>query len=88
MNVTLEEAHREACLALGEAIVAQRLMAGEMQRMAEETVRLRQTAKVQCPSCGAWSGEWCDADCPTCDQASGGEGRSACILGHPTRTSP
>lgn len=32
MNATLEDAYREACLALGESIVRERLMAAELAR--------------------------------------------------------
>lgn len=48
------------------------------------------TEAVQCPSCGAWSGEWCDDSCPTCDQARAGlaaedrgEPLPPCVLSHP-----
>lgn len=33
MNVTLEDAYAEACRALGESIVTQRLLAAEVQRL-------------------------------------------------------
>lgn len=33
MNVTLEDAYAEACKALGESIVTQRLLAAEVQRL-------------------------------------------------------
>lgn len=32
MNVTLEDAYREACLALGEAIVRERLITAELAK--------------------------------------------------------
>lgn len=32
MNVTLEDAYREACLALGESIVRERLLQAELAR--------------------------------------------------------
>lgn len=36
MNVTLEAAYREACLALGEAVVRERLLTAEVQRLSAE----------------------------------------------------
>lgn len=33
MNVTIEDAYREACLALGESIVMQRMLATELARV-------------------------------------------------------
>lgn len=33
MNVTLEDAYREACQALGEAIIRERLLTAEVQRL-------------------------------------------------------
>lgn len=36
MNVTIEDAYREACAALGEAIVTQRLLTAELQRLTPE----------------------------------------------------
>ena len=39
--VTLEEAYREACTALGEAVVQQRLLAAEIDRLRSEVERLR-----------------------------------------------
>lgn len=36
MQVTIEDAYAEACRALGEAIVTQRLLAAEVQRLAPE----------------------------------------------------
>lgn len=37
MDVSLEDAYREACLALGEGIVRERLLAAEVQRLTETT---------------------------------------------------
>lgn len=37
MNVTLEDAYAEACRALGESIVRERLLTAELQRLAAET---------------------------------------------------
>lgn len=36
MNVPLKDAYREACLAIGEGIVLQRLQAAELHRLAPE----------------------------------------------------
>lgn len=36
MNVTLEDAYAEACRALGESIVTQRLLSAEVQRLTDE----------------------------------------------------
>lgn len=36
MQVTIEDAYREACAALGESIVQQRLLAAEVQRLTPE----------------------------------------------------
>lgn len=36
MDVTIEDAYREACLALGEGVVRERLLTAEMQRLAAE----------------------------------------------------
>lgn len=33
MNVSIEDAYREACLALGEAVVRERLLSAEVQRL-------------------------------------------------------
>jgi hypothetical protein len=41
MNVTQEQAYAEACQALGEAVVAQRLIAKEVARLTAELERLR-----------------------------------------------
>lgn len=35
MNVTLEDAYAEACRALGESVVTQRLLATEVQRLSQ-----------------------------------------------------
>lgn len=37
IEVSIEDAYREACLALGEAIVRERLMTASLQREAEQT---------------------------------------------------
>lgn len=37
VNVTLEDAYREACLALGEAIVRERLLTAELARRQAES---------------------------------------------------
>jgi hypothetical protein len=42
MDVTLEDAYREACVALGEAVVQQRLMAAELRRRDEEAKQQKQ----------------------------------------------
>lgn len=39
MNVTLEAAYAEACQALGEATVTQRLLSAEVQRLSDEAAR-------------------------------------------------
>ena len=36
MNVTIEDAYREACTALGEAVVRERLLSAEVQRLTAE----------------------------------------------------
>lgn len=36
MDVPLEDAYREACLALGEAMVRERLLSAEIQRLSEQ----------------------------------------------------
>lgn len=36
MNVSLEDAYREACLALGEAVVRERFLSAEVQRLTAE----------------------------------------------------
>lgn len=37
LNVTIEDAYSEACTALGESIVIQRLQAKELERLAQES---------------------------------------------------
>lgn len=39
MNVTLEEAYAEACRALGESVVRERLMSRELERLHAEAER-------------------------------------------------
>lgn len=41
MNVTLDAAYEEACAALGAAIVTQRLLSAEVERLAAENEQLR-----------------------------------------------
>lgn len=41
MNVTLEDAYAEACRALGEATVRERLLTAEIQRLTAENEALR-----------------------------------------------
>lgn len=42
MNVTIEQAYREACTALGEAEVRSRIQAAEIGRLSGEVEALRQ----------------------------------------------
>lgn len=44
MDVTLEDAYAEACRALGESIVTQRLLSAEVHRLATENQALRREA--------------------------------------------
>ena len=41
MNVTIQDAYEEACRALGEGVVTQRLMAAEIARLQGENDALR-----------------------------------------------
>lgn len=41
MNVTIEDAYAEACRALGDALVTQRLLGAEVQRLTAENEALK-----------------------------------------------
>ena len=49
MQVSLEDAYREACLALGEAVVRERLLSAEVVQLVEELADARRPPEMPQP---------------------------------------
>lgn len=48
---------------LGMALKASHELIAQQREQIEALRRAVPPSKVQCPECGAWSGEWCDSGC-------------------------